>query len=79
MSKNRASLYRSHSRLEISTSGARRAVAGCSGHRQRASFQVSPAQARESRGEISLGHQSLTPASHQPKWISQNSKGGLWL
>ena len=31
------------------------------------------------RGATSRGHQSLTPKRAQPRWMSQNSSGGLWL
>ena len=31
------------------------------------------------RGATSRGHQSLTPNRAQPRWMSQNRSGGLWL
>ena len=35
--------------------------------------------ARANRAGTTRGHQSLTPKNHQPRWNSQNSRGGLSL
>ncbi len=50
-----------------------------SGQSKRPSFRVSGTAASAHSGATMRGHQSLTPKTVQPSWISQNSSGGLWL
>jgi hypothetical protein len=70
---------RLQSRKPSSTAGAVTAICGRSGQRRRASRAVRPRFARPNRAGTTRGHQSLTPKSHQPRWNSQNSSGGLSL